>query len=135
MENTDGKFLVLENLTKDYLKPSILDLKMGTRMYSDFASETKASSQRRKCSGTTSSSLGVRFCGSYKYQVEESDYKRTDKYVGRTKDVFTLTLSFKVGKIRHQIENEFIILMENQSFNHYSIRDTFSHNKKLISIL
>ena len=64
---------------------------MGTRMYSDFASETKSSSQRRKCSKTTSSSLGVRFCGSYKYQAEESEYKRTDKYVGRTKDIVTLT--------------------------------------------
>ena len=115
MENVDGKFLVLENLTKDCLKPSILDLKMGTRMYSDFASETKALSQRRKCSKTTSSSLGVRFCGSYKYQVEESDYKRIDKYVGRTKDVFTFTSllrdffsSSKTGKIHSDIINNVI---------------------------
>ena len=115
MENVDGKFLVLENLTKDCLKPSILDLKMGTRMYSDFASETKALSQRRKCSKTTSSSLGVRFCGSYKYQAEESDYKRIDKYVGRTKDVFTFTSllrdffsSSKTGKIHIDIINNVI---------------------------
>ena len=60
LERENGKFLVLENLTKDSLKPCILDLKMGTRMYSDFASETKAKSQRRKCSLTTSCSLGVR---------------------------------------------------------------------------
>lgn len=115
MENTDGKFLVLENLTKDCLKPSILDMKMGTRMYSDFATETKASSQRRKCSKTTSSSLGVRFCGSYKYEAQESDYKRTDKYVGRTTDILTLTSLLRdffstseTGKIHIDIINNVI---------------------------
>ena len=49
---------------------------MGTRMYSDTASEAKVRSQRRKCSKTTSSSLGVRFCGSYKYNSKENCYQR-----------------------------------------------------------
>lgn len=91
LNSENEKFLVMENLTKDFRKPSVMDLKMGTRMYSDFASETKIRSQRRKSSRTTSSSLGVRFCGSLKYEARSNDYKRTDKYTGRTADLFTLT--------------------------------------------
>ena len=56
-----GKCLVMENLTQGLLKPSVMDLKMGTRMYSDLAPETKMLSQRRKSSRTTSSSLGLRW--------------------------------------------------------------------------
>ena len=41
----------------------LMDLKMGTRMYSDLATETKMLSQRRKSSRTTSSSLGLRWAG------------------------------------------------------------------------
>ena len=91
LNNENGKFLLMENLTKNFRKPSVMDLKMGTRMYSDFASETKRISQRRKSSRTTSSSLGVRFCGSLKYEAGTNEYKRTDKYTGRTADLFTLT--------------------------------------------
>lgn len=91
LNSENGKFLVMENLTKDFLKPSVMDLKMGTRMYSDFASESKMISQRRKSSRTTSSSLGMRFCGSLKYEAKSNDYKKTDKYTGRTADLFTLT--------------------------------------------
>ena len=56
-----GKCLVMENLTQGLLKPSVMDLKMGTSMYSDLAPETKMLSQRRKSSRTTSSSLGLRW--------------------------------------------------------------------------
>ena len=91
LDSDTGKCLVMENLTQDFLKPSVMDLKMGTRMYSDTASESKMLSQRRKSSRTTSSSLGVRFCGAIKYDVTTNDYKRTDKYAGRTPDLFTLT--------------------------------------------
>ena len=58
-----GKCLVMENLTQGLLKPSVMDLKMGTSMYSDLAPETKMLSQRRKSSRTTSSSFGLRWAG------------------------------------------------------------------------
>ena len=60
-------------------------------MYSDFASEGKVKSQRRKSSMSTSATLGLRFCGSYKYNTQDNRYERTDKYVGRTSDIFILT--------------------------------------------
>ena len=61
-DDIDGsEYIVLENLTECYKKPCVLDLKMGTRMYGDFATETKRESQRRKCQKSTSAKLGVRF--------------------------------------------------------------------------
>ena len=42
------EYIVLENLTDGYKKPCVLDLKMGTRMWGDFATEAKIQSQRQK---------------------------------------------------------------------------------------
>eukprot|EP00092_Neocalanus_flemingeri_P089344 GFUD01113053.1.p1 GENE.GFUD01113053.1~~GFUD01113053.1.p1 ORF type:complete len:346 (+),score=69.72 GFUD01113053.1:48-1085(+) len=76
-------YLVLENLTMGYKKPCVLDLKMGTRMYGDFASEAKRQSQKKKTVKTTSAKLGVRFCGSQRFSVSKNNFEKLDKYVGR----------------------------------------------------
>jgi len=76
-------YIVLENLTMGYKKPCVLDLKMGTRMYGDFASEAKRQSQRKKSVKSTSAKLGVRFCGSQRFSVSKNNFEKLDKYVGR----------------------------------------------------
>ena len=80
------KYIVLENLTVGLKKACVLDLKMGTRMYSDFASQSKMESQKRKSLKTTSATLGVRFCGFQRYCNQRNIFERPDKYVGRDAD-------------------------------------------------
>jgi inositol-hexakisphosphate kinase len=80
------EYLVLENLTKDYKKPCVLDLKMGTRMYGDFATDSKRKSQRKKSTKSTSAKLGVRFCGSQRFSFSNNSFEMFDKYVGRNAD-------------------------------------------------
>lgn len=80
------KYIVLENLTKDFNKPCVLDLKMGTRMYGDFATDSKRKSQRKKSTKSTSAKLGVRFCGSQRFSVSNDKFEMLDKYVGRHAD-------------------------------------------------
>ena len=78
---SSSDYLVLENLTMGYKKPCVLDLKMGTRMYGDFASEAKRQSQKKKTVKTTSAKLGVRFCGSQRFSVSKNNFEMLDKYV------------------------------------------------------
>lgn len=82
-KSSSSDYLVLENLTMGYKKPCVLDLKMGTRMYGDFASEAKRQSQKKKTVKTTSAKLGVRFCGSQRFSVSKNNFEKLDKYVGR----------------------------------------------------
>jgi len=82
-KSVSSDYLVLENLTMGYKKPCVLDLKMGTRMYGDFATEAKRQSQKKKTIKTTSAKLGVRFCGSQRFSVSKNHFEKLDKYVGR----------------------------------------------------
>ena len=56
-------FLALENVVARYVRPCILDLKVGSRLHGDDATQKKIASQSRKCNMTTSRSLGLRLCG------------------------------------------------------------------------
>lgn len=57
------EYIVLEDLTQGYKRPSVLDIKMGTRQHGMHALPEKRTSQMEKCKATTSYELGLRFCG------------------------------------------------------------------------
>lgn len=80
------EYLVLENLTYGYNKPCVLDLKIGTRMYGDFATQEKIKSQQVKAKETTSGKLGLRVCGFQRYSQTEKEFQKVDKYAGRRAD-------------------------------------------------
>ena len=55
--------IVLENLSHRFLKPNILDIKLGTRLYDDEASEEKKARMIQTAKNTTSFETGVRLTG------------------------------------------------------------------------
>ncbi|XP_070196156.1 inositol hexakisphosphate kinase 1-like [Littorina saxatilis] len=77
-------FLTLENVVARFTRPCILDLKVGSRLHGDDASQKKIASQSHKCNITTSRTLGLRLCGMQVYQDTTGAYKSLDKYYGRT---------------------------------------------------
>ena len=93
-ESYNNEYIILEDLTGNYEKACILDLKMGTRMYKDSASPAKRESQDRKCRNSTSHKLGVRLCGSYWYNPRTGQTCKTDKYMGRTLNVLEFETAF-----------------------------------------
>ena len=60
--------IVFEYLANTFLKPNILDIKLGTRLYSDDASEEKKARMIKTAANTTSLTTGVRLTG---FQVSQ----------------------------------------------------------------
>ncbi|XP_035688176.1 inositol hexakisphosphate kinase 1-like isoform X1 [Branchiostoma floridae] len=124
------KFILLENVTSQFVYPCILDLKMGTRQHGDDATEEKRNRQMEKCASTTSASIGVRVCGMQVYKAETGHFLCRNKYYGRklTEDGFKHTLQqfldngqdVVAPKIIAQLQELKSILEKHQTYRFYS---------------
>jgi len=74
------RYIVLEDLTGDALRPCSMDIKMGCRQRSARHSERKRVSMTAKGLRTTTASLGFRICGMQAYCPEDGTSKYHDKY-------------------------------------------------------
>jgi inositol-hexakisphosphate kinase len=87
--------MILENLTGKYRHPCVLDLKIGTRTYSDIMSPEKVQLHVDRSAISTTSKLGIRFCGMQLYNPVEKCYNLYDKYFGSSLDEITLKEAIK----------------------------------------
>jgi hypothetical protein len=55
--------IVVENVTYPFLKPNILDVKLGTILYDETASPEKVERMKKNARDTTSFETGVRLTG------------------------------------------------------------------------
>ena len=60
IDNRNIHSIVLENLSHRFLKPNVLDIKLGTTLYEDDASEERKARRIRRAKDTTSLETGVR---------------------------------------------------------------------------
>lgn len=77
--------LVLQNLTYGFVKPCVLDIKLGAQLWDDFAPQEKRDRLDLVSDATTSRSLGLRIAGMRVWK-KEGEYRAFDKQYGR---VFT----------------------------------------------
>jgi hypothetical protein len=55
--------IVMSNLSYNFKRPNIIDIKLGTKLFDRFASEEKINRMQNVANTTTSGSLGFRICG------------------------------------------------------------------------
>lgn len=79
----DQRFIMLENLVSKFEYPCIMDLKMGTRLHDDNATESKKQSHESKVNETTSGALGLRITGIQIYDKSLDRFICYNKYYGR----------------------------------------------------
>lgn len=110
-----GCYIVLEDVTSSFKKPSIMDLKMGTRQYSDTMPREKIARKKQRSLITTSNELGVRVAGIRSFESTEScGHYHMNKMQGRELNTDTIQDAFRMfffdGKEIHIAAIERILL-------------------------
>lgn len=87
--------IVLENAAAGFVKPNIMDLKLGARLWDDDAPLAKRQRLDDVAEKTTSGSLGFRIAGMRTWNAEKQEYKAFDKMYGRQFDKDTVIQGFE----------------------------------------
>lgn len=72
-----GLSIVLENVTKGFKKPNVIDLKLGAQLWSEDAPEAKRRQLDEVSDATTSRSLGFRIAGMQVYRPHQPPGEHT----------------------------------------------------------
>ncbi|KAI9325296.1 hypothetical protein DFJ73DRAFT_913761 [Zopfochytrium polystomum] len=81
----------LANVLHPLRRPSVMDVKLGTRLYGDDAAAAKRARMEAQAAATTSGATGVRVCGMKRYDPSTSAYITHDRTFGRSLTPETLT--------------------------------------------
>ncbi|KAF8874215.1 hypothetical protein CPB84DRAFT_1817922 [Gymnopilus junonius] len=76
--------IVLENLAYQFVKPNILDVKLGTVLYDDTATPEKKARMEKAAKDTTSGETGIRVTGFQVYDNATSKPIQTPKTYGKS---------------------------------------------------
>jgi len=76
--------IVLENISLSFAKPAILDVKLGTVLAEETASEEKRARMEKTAKNTTSWETGVRLTGFQVYDHDSGSMVTTDKKYGKS---------------------------------------------------
>ncbi|KAF9148952.1 hypothetical protein BG015_009293 [Linnemannia schmuckeri] len=79
----DDECICLENVSLGFKKPCVLDLKMGTQLFDDDASEEKKARLGAVAANTTSLPLGFRMTGFEVYDSEKDSFTKYSKHYGK----------------------------------------------------
>lgn len=81
------KHLVMDDLTLNYVEPSIIDVKIGKRTWYPGASEEYIKKRRSKDASTTSGALGFRIAGMQVYEAASKSVWRAERNWCRERSV------------------------------------------------
>ncbi|KAJ7451557.1 hypothetical protein FB451DRAFT_1283579 [Mycena latifolia] len=84
LEGPRKESLVLENLSHPFLKPNILDIKLGTVLYDESAPPDKVERMLKTAAATTSLKTGIRLTGFQVYDNTTGEPVHTSKAYGKS---------------------------------------------------
>ncbi|KAF2071713.1 hypothetical protein CYY_006974 [Polysphondylium violaceum] len=127
-EVNNTRYMGIANATHGFKidEISLCDIKIGTKTYGSDASEEKIRLEEAKCAKTTTSSLGIRFCGAKLFDPSTKAIVKLDKDWGKKlkidnifdqgiKKFFTHSFDEKISKA---IIKEFLVLL-NQLLDYF----------------
>ncbi|KAF7364988.1 Kinase [Mycena venus] len=82
--NSRAQSIVLENLAHPFVKPNILDIKLGTVLYDESASPEKKERMTKTAETTTSLKTGIRLTGFQVYDNLTGEAVHTSKAYGKS---------------------------------------------------
>ncbi|KAK4057215.1 hypothetical protein OIO90_001710 [Microbotryomycetes sp. JL221] len=88
------KMIVLENLTYRFNRPNVLDIKLGTQLYDENASDEKRARMEQAAKDTTSYETGVRLTGFQVWDPVSQQFHTTPKAFGKSLAVSDLEAGF-----------------------------------------
>ncbi|PWY98941.1 SAICAR synthase-like protein [Testicularia cyperi] len=82
--SNNGHRIVLSNLTAGFAKPNVADIKLGTQLWDEDASEEKRKRMDLAAQSTTSGTHGIRLTGWQVYDNETGTFHAVPKTFGKT---------------------------------------------------
>ncbi|ORY39165.1 SAICAR synthase-like protein [Rhizoclosmatium globosum] len=117
--------VLMENVVDSLANPSIVDVKIGTRLYGRDASEAKRMRMEEQARVTTSGEMGLRICGMKLFNPISETYTIHGKEFGRSLTPSTLGSGFK----------EFFQHIRNSSLRQTILSEFICKTQELISVL
>jgi len=77
-------YVIMQDVTKKYKHPCVLDLKIGTQTWDADCTPKKLEGHKKRDMETTTATLGFRFCGMKVWSPKKEDYERFPKNYGWT---------------------------------------------------
>ncbi|KAF9173323.1 hypothetical protein BGX21_001321 [Mortierella sp. AD011] len=108
-DESDAECICLENISHGFQKACLLDLKLGTQLFDEDASEDKKSRLGVVAANTTSGTLGMRLTGFHVYDCEKGEFIKYSKDYGKgltddtVLDGFRAFFSAKLGPQRMRL--------------------------------
>ncbi|KAG0355220.1 hypothetical protein BG005_005856 [Podila minutissima] len=91
----DDECICLENVSHGFTKACVLDLKLGTQLFDDSASEEKKARLGAVSDNTTSGKLGIRLTGFHVYDGEKEEFVKYSKQHGKSLTEATILEGFR----------------------------------------
>ncbi|KAG0314867.1 hypothetical protein BGZ99_007796 [Dissophora globulifera] len=82
-DENDDECICLENISRGFSNPCVLDLKLGTQLYDDDASDEKKARLGAVAATTTTGKLGLRLTGFHVYDSDKREFIKYSKHYGK----------------------------------------------------